>query len=189
MSVSQSNKTIFSLRTIQGHLRSLREMPHYCVKYALSAAESHTPFLKSRLPYMLFLAFFVLYSLSPLRISSDRLLKGLQENSESSCIRIILVEKFLDMLTDKLSLDGLDNSDDADIEVMVKKKRALLRAFTQLFLLLIAIASHIGARYYLRNEPLKHSSRFGHSHYSEYFNILEVYHSPHSGLAPPYLLS
>jgi len=188
MNVSLYKESIISLPSIQGRLTQMREIAQRCKKDIFFRYDAHMPFLKSRLHYILFLLFFLLYSLSPLRMSSDRLLKGLQENSETASIRIMLVEKFMDLLTDRLSLDGLDNTDDADVEVMFKKKRALLRSATLFLLLLITIVSHIGARYYsLRSDPGTGSGRFRHARCLEPFNTLDVYLSPHSGLAPPVL--
>lgn len=184
MSVSLCKKSIIPIESLHRHLTLLREMAQSFMKYFSIASDAHTPFLKSRLHYLMFLLFFIIYSTSPLRMTSDSSLKGLLQDSEAASIRIVMVERVLSLMSDRLTTEGLNSSDDADVEVMVKKKRALLRSFTLLFILLMAIATHIAARLYLRNDLIIESDRFRFSRSSEHINIIEVYRSPHSGLSP-----
>jgi hypothetical protein len=189
MSVSLCKKSINSPQGDRAVLMFLREMTHHCRKFLFTNPEAHTPFLKSRFHYIMFLLFFVIYSVSPLKICADRTLKGLLQDSEAASIRIVIIERVLSLMSDRLPSEGLFSSDDADVEVMVKKKRALLRSFTLLFLLLMAIAAHVAARFYLRNDLIIESDRFRFSRSSEHISIIEVYRSPHSGLSPPHFLS
>ena len=164
-------------------------MPQFCITYFFSPSETHTPFLKSRLHYIMFLLFFVIYSISPLKICADRTLKGFLQDTEAAAIRIVIVDNILNLMSDRLPSESWFSSDDADVEVMVKKKRALLRSFTLFFLLLMAIATHIAARFNMRSDLILDHNRFRFSRSSEHVNIIEVYLSPHSGLSPPHLLS
>jgi len=189
MSESLCKKEIISLKRIQVYVKHLREIPQFCIKYFFSPSEAHTPFLKSRLHYIMFLLFFAVYSTSPLRMTSDSSLRGLQENSEAASIRIVMVERVLNIMSDRLTSEGLISSGDADVEIMVKKKRALLRSFTFFFLLLMAIAAHVAAKLYRDSDLIIVTGRFRFSRSSEHIKIYDVYLSPHSGLSPPYLLS
>ncbi|MBI5075298.1 MAG: hypothetical protein HZB62_09080 [Nitrospirae bacterium] len=189
MSVTQHQESIISLEGRPAFFTLLREMTHHCRKFLFTNPEAHTPFLKSRLHYIMFLLFFVVYSVSPLKICADRTVKGLMQDSEAASIRIVIVERILSLMSDRLLSESWFSSDEADVEVMVKKKRALLRSFTLFFLLLMAIATHIAARLYLGTDLIIDPSRFRFSRSSEHINIIEVYRSPHSGLAPPYLHS
>lgn len=189
MKASARKQSIFSFLSIQRHLGHLRKMPQFCVKYCFSPSEAHTPFLKSRLYYVIFMLFYFVYVVSPLKVCADRTLKGLLQDSEAASIQIVLVERVLNLITNRLSAEALFSFDDADVEVMVKKKRALLRAFTIFFLLLMAITTHIAARYSQRSDHIMLPKHFPQSHNAEHISIAEVYRSPHSGLAPPCLLS
>lgn len=190
MTVLRDIKGVISLRSLERHRAHLRELTQLCAKYLFSPSEAHLPFLRFRLHYIMFLLFFVVYSVSPLKMCSDRTLRGLLQDSEAASIRIVIVERVLALMLDGLtSAEGLVSSDDADIEVMVKKKRALLRSFTLLFLLLMAIAAHVAARLNLFSALALGRSCFPFSRSSEHIKISDAYHSPHSGLSPPYLLA
>ncbi|MDP2158121.1 MAG: hypothetical protein Q8K68_10490 [Nitrospirota bacterium] len=190
MRVSLCKKSIISIQRPDGFIAHLREIAQLFKKSVFFRYDAHIPFLKSRLPYIMFVLFFTVYAVSPLRMAADSSLKGLQQNSAASSARIMLVERLLEKLTDVTSLNELNISDDAStLEVMVKKKRALLRSFTLLFLLLMAIAAHSAAKFIISNELITPPNRFRHSQSTEHINISDVYLSPHSGLSPPYLLS
>lgn len=189
MKLLQGKRSSISLRSCKGHIKHLREIPQFCIRYFFSPSDAHTPFLKSRLHYIMFLLFFVIYSVSPLKICADRTLKGLLQDSDAASIRIIIVERVLSLMSDRLPSKGLFSSDDADVEMMIKKKRALLRSFTLLFLLLMAVAAHVAAKLYLCSNLIIDPCRFRFSQSSEHINIADVYLSPHSGLSPPHLLS
>ena len=167
----------------------MRVMTQQVSEYVSFHTDAQLRFLKFRLHYILFLLFFAVYAISPLKVCSDRTLKGLLQDSETASIKIVMIEKVLNYITDRLSLDELMNYDDGDVEVMVKKKRALLRAITLLFILLIATAAHIASRFRPEDNFIVVCEHFLPARCPETIRISEVYLSPHSGLSPPYLLS
>lgn len=189
MVISHCKNSIISFLCIHrcsGNLRGMAQ-PHEKSVFFRTITNALSP--KSRLLYIVFLLFFATFTLSPLKICTDRTIKGLMQDSEEAVMRIVVVEKILNLMADRLPLDGLNNSDAADLEMMLKKKRAVLRAFTIIFLLLITIVAHIAARFYPSNDLIAALYRFRQFRCSEHITISEVYLSPHSGLAPPSLLS
>lgn len=133
---------------------------------------------------ILFLIFFFIYTVSPLKLHLNNVHDGFSTSTNYVGFSLLFVEHMLGVLLDDFAAAA--NDINADDEVLVRKKRALFGSLIRFLMLLIALHALFAKMLGFSNAD---ENEHCYSFISEHSNVCKtsaVYLSPHSGLAPPY---